>query len=57
VRGHVIYVIEGALELALDDRAEHLDSGDGCVLERGTRHRAKNSGGVPVQLFVVSSDN
>ncbi len=57
VRGHVIYVLDGALELIFDDHSEHLAAGDGCVLERGTRHRAKSPGTVPVQLFVVSSDD
>ncbi len=55
-RGHVIYVLEGVLDLALDDRTEHLQAGDGCVLEPETRHRAKNSGCVPVRLFVVSAE-
>ncbi len=52
--GHVIYVLDGTLELVLDDRVERLGAGDGCVLERHTRHRARNAGRVPVQLFVVS---
>jgi quercetin dioxygenase-like cupin family protein len=56
VRGHVIYVLDGALELVLDEGTEQLQAGDGCVLDCGTRHRAKNPGGVPVRLFVVSSE-
>lgn len=55
IRGHIIYVIEGTLELALDERTEQLKVGDGCVLERGTRHRAKNPAGGAVRLLVVSS--
>ena len=55
VRGHIIYVLDGALELVLDERTEQLQAGDGCVLERGTRHRAKNPGAVPVRLLVVSA--
>lgn len=57
VRGHVIYVLTGALELLLDERTEQLQAGDGCVLEQGTRHRAKNSGTEPVRLLVVSADD
>ena len=55
-RGHVIYVLDGALELALADRTELLRAGDGCVLNRTTRHRAKNPGSTPVRLFVVTLD-
>ena len=53
-RGHVIYVLDGAFELVLGDRTEQLQAGDGCVVDRGTRHRARNPGSVPVRLFVVS---
>jgi quercetin dioxygenase-like cupin family protein len=54
-REHVMYVIEGELELVLRDRTEQLQAGDGCVIARNTRHRAKNSGHAPVRLFVVST--
>ena len=54
VHGHIIYVLAGTLELALDERTERLQAGDGCVLGRRTRHRAKNPGDVPAQLLVVS---
>jgi len=57
VRGPIIYVLDGALELVLDGGTEQLGAGDGCVLERNTRHRAKNPGSAPVRLFVVSSDD
>jgi quercetin dioxygenase-like cupin family protein len=56
-RGHVIYVIDGTLDLVADDRIERLHAGDGCVLDRRTRHRALNPGPVPVRLFVVSTDD
>jgi quercetin dioxygenase-like cupin family protein len=56
-RGHVIYVLDGALELVLDDRTERIEAGDGCVVDRNTRHRAKNPGNMPVRLFVASSDD
>jgi quercetin dioxygenase-like cupin family protein len=56
-RGHVIYVLEGGFELLLDDRTERLQAGDGCVVDRKMRHRARNPGSVPVRLLVVSSDD
>ncbi|MFI5396425.1 MAG: cupin domain-containing protein [Candidatus Binatia bacterium] len=55
-RGHIIYVLEGVLDLVLDDRTERLEAGDGCVLDPNTRHRARNPGSVSVRLFVVSAD-
>jgi quercetin dioxygenase-like cupin family protein len=54
-RGHVIHVLEGTLEVVLDDRVERFDAGDACVIDPGTRHRARNPEGVPVRLFVISS--
>jgi quercetin dioxygenase-like cupin family protein len=57
VRGHIIYVLDGCLELVLDEGTERLQAGDGCILERGTRHRATNPGAVPLRLFVASSDD
>ena len=53
-RGHVIYVLDGALDLVLDDRTERVQAGNGCVLEPNTRHRAATAGGTPVRLLVVS---
>lgn len=53
-RAHVIYVVSGELELALDERVERLRAGDGCTIERGTRHRARNASAAPVTLFIVS---
>jgi quercetin dioxygenase-like cupin family protein len=55
-RGHIIYVLDGVLDLVLDDRTERIEAGDGCRLDPTTRHRAKNPGSVPVRLFVVSLD-
>ena len=53
--GHVIHVLTGTFELVTEGRTAKLDAGDACVVERGTRHRARNGGDVPVRLFVVSS--
>ncbi len=55
-RGHVIYVLDGALELVLDHGTERLDAGNGIVLDARTRHRAKNPGAVPVRLLVISRE-
>ncbi len=55
-RGHIIYTISGALELVLADATERLDAGDGCVLNPGTPHRARNPGPHPVRLLVVSNE-
>jgi len=56
-RGHVIYVLEGALALELTDgSSEQVHAGNGCVLALGTRHRASNRGDLPVRLFIVSTD-
>jgi quercetin dioxygenase-like cupin family protein len=54
-RGHVIYVLDGALDLVLNDRTERVHAGNGCVLEPHTRHRAVTAGGTPVRLLVVST--
>jgi quercetin dioxygenase-like cupin family protein len=54
--GHIIYVVEGTFELVLDSAVERIHAGESCVLDRGTRHKAKNPGSVPVRLFVVTLD-
>ncbi|MCC6522476.1 MAG: cupin domain-containing protein [Polyangiaceae bacterium] len=54
VRGHVLYVVEGTLRLELDAGAVDVAAGEGCVLDPGTRHRAKNVGPGRVVSFVVS---
>jgi len=57
-RGHIIYVLDGTLELGLDGgAAEQVQAGDGCVLARGTPHRARNPGDRPVRLVIVSADD
>ena len=55
-RGHIIYVLDGVLELRLDHRTEQVCAGDACVIDPQTRHRANNPGRKPVRLFVVSTD-
>ncbi len=53
-RSHVMYVVEGMLELEFDEGIATLSAGQCGVLDRGTRHRAKNSGDEPAVIFVVS---
>ena len=53
--GHLIHVLGGVLELELQGSVQILRSGEACVLEPGTPHRAKNTSPEPVRLFVVSS--
>lgn len=52
--GHIIYVVRGRFELTLDDGTKTLDTADACVLDPGTKHRAKNPGNEPVELFVAA---
>jgi quercetin dioxygenase-like cupin family protein len=53
-RSHVIYILEGVLELELEDETKRITAGEACWLDRGTWHRARNPGDAPVIAFVVS---
>ena len=53
-RSHAIYVVEGELELELEDGVKRLERGDACWLEHGCAHRARNPGQEATVLFVVS---
>jgi mannose-6-phosphate isomerase-like protein (cupin superfamily) len=53
-RSHVIYVVQGRLELELETGVECLDAGQSCFLDRDTPHRARNGGDSPVIIFVAS---
>lgn len=53
-RSHVIYVLEGVLELELDDRVERIAAGEACWIDRGSSHRARNPGAVNTVVFIVS---
>lgn len=55
-RGHVVHVLDGALEFELDDGVVRIEAGNGGVLDAGTRHRARNPGPGPVRLFIVNSE-
>ena len=48
-----ITVLDGAIDLALEDgSALHLERGDTCV-QRGTKHAWHNRGSVPFRMAVV----
>ena len=53
-RSHVLYVVSGALELALADRIERIEAGEACWVDRGSGHRARNPGAVDAVVFIVS---
>jgi mannose-6-phosphate isomerase-like protein (cupin superfamily) len=49
-----MYVVEGMIELEFDEGIVTLSAGQCGVLDRGTRHRARNSGDEKAVVFVVS---
>jgi quercetin dioxygenase-like cupin family protein len=53
-RAHVVYVLRGELTLELEGARERIRTGECCVLDGGTAHRAANEGGEPVLAFVAS---
>src|SRR5690242_3879212 len=53
-RSHVIFVLDGTLEIELEDHSERFASGECCFLDQGTRHRARNPAEQPVHAFVLS---
>ena len=52
--GHVIFMLAGRLELQLDEKTVTVSVGEACVVEEGTRHRARNPNGETARLFVFS---
>ena len=52
VKGHVGYVLEGAMDIAFEDRTERFVAGDGLLITEGERHRASVIGSV-VRLMLV----
>lgn len=53
-RSHVLYVVAGTLELALDERVERIAAGEACWIDRGSKHRARNPGAQDAVVFIVS---
>ena len=54
INGHVIYMLAGRLELELDGETLMVNSGEACVVDAGTRHRAINPDPEPARLLVFS---
>jgi mannose-6-phosphate isomerase-like protein (cupin superfamily) len=53
-RSHVLYVIEGSLELEFDEGVAVLYEGECGVVDAGTRHRVRNAGDDVCRVFAVS---
>jgi len=54
LRSHVLYVLQGVLDLQLEDRVERVAAGEACWLDRGSAHRAVNPGSEPAVVLIVS---
>lgn len=54
MNGHLIYVLEGTLELVLEGGVERLPAGEACTLDPGTGHRARNAGSGSLRLLVLA---
>jgi quercetin dioxygenase-like cupin family protein len=53
-RSHIFYVVEGTLDLEFDEGMATLSAGQCGILDRGTRHRARNAEAERTVVFVVS---
>jgi ethanolamine utilization protein EutQ (cupin superfamily) len=53
-RSHVLYVVEGGLELQLDGGVEHIAAGEACWIDKGSVHHARNPGEAATVVFIVS---
>ena len=53
-RSHLIYVVSGRLSLEFTDGVQRFESGQSCLIDRGTRHRAQNDGEEAVIAFIAS---
>jgi mannose-6-phosphate isomerase-like protein (cupin superfamily) len=54
-RSHVFHVLEGALELELENEIQRIGPGEASWVDSGTRHRARNPlPGIANVVFVVS---
>jgi mannose-6-phosphate isomerase-like protein (cupin superfamily) len=47
-----VYVLDGPVELVLDDGSVVVEPGD-CVVQRGTNHAWRNHGDKPIRLLTV----
>lgn len=53
-RSHVLFVLQGTLQLELADETVAVGPGQAIWLEAGTSHRAVVSGGAPALVFAAS---
>ena len=53
-RSHVLYVVEGVLELGLEEGTARIAAGEACWVDRGSPHRARNPGPEPAVVFIIS---
>ena len=53
-RAHFIFVVSGELELESRAGVERFVTGECCVIDRGTEHRARNNGREAVTLLIAS---
>jgi mannose-6-phosphate isomerase-like protein (cupin superfamily) len=53
-RSHVLYVLEGVLELESDERVDRIAAGEACWIDPGSTHRARNPGREPTVVFIAS---
>ena len=52
--GHIALVLSGVLEIEFECTIESFMEDDSVVIDPGTRHRARNPGKSPVQLFIMT---
>jgi mannose-6-phosphate isomerase-like protein (cupin superfamily) len=53
-RSHLLFVLEGSLELEFEAERVTLTTGQACTIEEGTAHRARNAGDTELVLLAVS---
>lgn len=53
-RGEMWHVIDGPLEVTIDDRTWSAESGDNVWAPRGSQHRMSNKGDAPARVLEVA---
>jgi mannose-6-phosphate isomerase-like protein (cupin superfamily) len=53
-RSHVLYVLEGVLDIESDEHVERIATGEACWIDQGSTHRARNPGSDPALVFIAS---
>jgi quercetin dioxygenase-like cupin family protein len=52
-KGHVVYVLEGAIDSEYEDGRASRRAGEGYVIPGGIKHRSRNPHGQPAKLLIV----